>query len=90
MLASEVPSCFPALEARGVSGDGDEEAWDMIGYVTAVAQQRSSVCAPSSMAGQTGKHVRVIDMTSEAMPVKASLNMQKGYFARKSERRLED
>jgi len=38
MLASEY-SCFPALEARGASGDDDEEAWDMIECVTVVVQQ---------------------------------------------------
>ena len=38
MLASEY-SCFPALEARGASGEDDEEAWDMIECVTIVVQQ---------------------------------------------------
>jgi len=37
MLASEY-SFLPALEARGASGDDDEEAWDMMNGVTGVAQ----------------------------------------------------
>src|SRR6187402_2906555 len=40
MLASDEPSCFPALEVRGAPGDGDDEVWDMIGCVTAVAQPK--------------------------------------------------
>jgi hypothetical protein len=36
MLASDVPSLFFVLEARGVLGDdgGEEEAWDMIGRLS--------------------------------------------------------
>jgi hypothetical protein len=48
MLASDESSYFPGLEVRGgVSGGGDDDAWDMIGRVTSrTTEPVSCVCAP--------------------------------------------
>jgi hypothetical protein len=91
MLASDALSlCFLVLEARAVvSGEGDEEAWDMIGRVTAVAQSDFKRLRAEFNDWPIVEHARVIDAIVEAMPVKASFNMQQRRFscARKSGRR---
>lgn len=90
MLASDPrSSCFLDLEARVVVfGDGDEEAWDMIGRVTAVARPDLKRLRSGLNDQPIVEHARVIDAMVEAMPVTASLNTQRMILcARKSGRR---
>ena len=82
MLASDSRSlCFLVLEVRAVvSGEGGEEAWDMIGRVTAVARSEFKRLRAGYSDWPIVKHGRVIDAIVEAMPVEASFNMQQRRF----------
>jgi hypothetical protein len=66
MLASDVPSFFLDLEARGDSGDREEGSWDMIGLLSRWHHKKTSGCAPSSMSGRMTVHARVADMSSRS------------------------
>lgn len=73
ILASEC-SCFPAFEARGASGDDEEEAWDMMECITVVVQQ------DIYRAFALGTPRLAVEHKADAIPLATTFNLRRRIF----------